>query len=133
MRDIKFRGKRVDNNEWVYGDLVHWQLRNDIPRVSIIVLGCEIYSECAFEVIPETVGQYTGLKDKNGNEIYEGDIVQDNLYRLIDNVILSVEFGTYGIRFKNKYGQYIFPKKNKDNDLELEVIGNIFDNGISQE
>ena len=66
MREIKFRGKRADNGEWIYGDLLRRFGMYEIYRAS-----------GTMRVIPETVGQFTGLKDKNEVEVYEGDILSD--------------------------------------------------------
>ena len=129
MREILFRGK--GNIEWVYGDLRHL---ND-GRVAIRKDG-EIYP---YEVIPETVGQYTGLIDKNGKEIFEGDIVK--CLDMINEIefISVVEFGnpngtySWGWQLKHIKGDkpnfdILLWVEMEEIGAYIEVIGNIHDN-----
>ena len=87
------RGKRKDNGEWVDGNLVY-------TRTTTLGVVTEIYTlEMRYEVIPKTVGQCTGLKDKNGKLIFEGDIVE------ADGYIFFVNFGKCGgVANKVDYG-----------------------------
>lgn len=70
-RQIKFRGKRLDNGEWIYGDLIHID-KSDIG----IVTDYDYWQGC--RVDPETVSQFVGITDDSGRELYEGDILEAN-------------------------------------------------------
>lgn len=124
MREIKFRGKRLDNGEWVYGDLLHCK-GDDAGRVFIKT------DTGLFEVDPNTVGQYTGLKDKNGMEIYVGDILKserdDRLYVVkfwVGMFYASVEECNKGI-----FGGFPLHSltENEESGYECDIIGNIHD------
>lgn len=134
-REILFRGKRVDNGEWIYGDLL---TPTDIMDVWEISENTGMGDR--YEIDPETVGQFTGLTDKNGTKIFEGDIV---CTRYSDGKICcsgDVQFcyGVYGAEWieqkKNKgmvggWGQ-LHNLRRFDDDIinNIEVIGNIYDN-----
>lgn len=125
MRAIKFRGKCIFSNEWVYGDLIHKRHdRNALMIQDEIGLGSD--------VVPESVGQFTGLRDYDGKEIFEGDIVKccymipewgwsGGAEEKEEEVIGAVEYcrGDFCI------GEYPIVSFQEN---EMEVIGNIYDN-----
>lgn len=118
MREILFRGKCKYINEWIEGDLLHL---DDNP---FAILEREAdYFDSFNEVFPETVGQYTGLKDKNGKKIFEGDLIK---YNINDN---SYDIGV--IEWCYDTWKFVYPILDSSTSIwesRMEVIGNIHDN-----
>ena len=120
MREILFRGKRVDNGTWAYGDLMYCDDEMEIDS--------ESHGGNGGYIIPETVGQYTGLTDKNGTRVFEGDILSGYLDELFpeEESRYEVIWHDYGWHIRSN-GLLDTP----DNDWlkeNFEVIGNIHDN-----
>lgn len=118
MREILFRGKSVKDGTWFIGQLLHFESPVSEKELNVIVDGCEWD-----DVVPETVGQFTGFNDKNGKRIFEGDIIRKT------NKGRHPEIFTANIRtdFRVKEEVYYGPFEHFTESCEYEIIGNIHD------
>ena len=133
MREIKFRARRADKDEFAFGDLLTGMGYKKgkffiLPHLSYYPSDC--HSVDGYEVIPETIGQFTGLKDKKGKEIYEGDIIRsfDSNGDAILHCIVWEE-ARFVAQYKGRYlSSKCFLKQDWLDEFDKEVVGNIYDN-----
>ena len=130
MREILFKGKRVDNGEWVEGYYAY-QRKSLTDNERYYILTNNGFGFSWQNIVPETLCQYSGLTDKNGKKIFEGDIISTPKYGIDngkgqnfsgkDKFVVGYADGTYHL--KNKLREFCLRP-----DSTCEVIGNIFDN-----
>lgn len=138
MREILFKGQRVDNGQWVYGMPLYGNLDTTITEMQ-----CYINNRhYIIEIKPESIGQFTGMLDKNGNKIFEGDKCKVTFYNHIEKnseLIMNVVFtdGGFALIKEGKIttesviedDRTFVPLYYSQRPNEIEIIGNIHENG----
>lgn len=120
MREILFRGKRMDNEEWVKGDLIRepWGY-----CIQVVDGDGNLFTRKKYAIDTSTVGQYTGLTDKNGERLFEGDVLT-----------VDGEDGFFALEFQEDTARFVMSGDGFVADFdnfwsyEVEIIGNIHDN-----
>lgn len=129
MRKILFRGKRLDNGEWVEGYYAaEPYMKNTYNCGYILENEKDLFAKKAWLVDSRTVGQFTGLTDKNGRKIFEGDICRIKEHGDVDLAVISFEHGAF---YATPHNANIHEHTLWDiwyNDYDIEVNGNIHDN-----
>ena len=125
MRDTKFRGKRSNDGIWIFGDLI--KIENSyhiLEEGDLVEDGHHIRqdSDRPTWIEPETLGEFTGLYDSHGTEIYEGDIVKTDYH--VEKVVY--EEGEWRLYISNN--SYCILSNHIGNGYYIKVIGNIYDN-----
>ena len=131
MREILFRAKDEASNKWVYGYYVHLPSAAGSVHIMQVPAGNPDENNTTYYIIPETVGEYTGVTDKNGKKIFEGDIIS-----YFDRDFLNSEVVFYKNAFMFRFiSEYVQKIRQQKYDLIFQnvsicgkVIGNIHDN-----